>query len=233
MEKSLDGGKASSAQRAAEWLAGRMQADGSLRGAQSINDYYKAVLGLAVAGRQNESERMLNYVTGRFLRADGDLDGANCAWFEQFRIYPHAWLLMASVARARFDLVRRWADFLERFQDRENGGFCDDPSTSLANQYRRGEQELMSSGVAAIALLWAGRAEAALRAGRWLRRLFEAQPDLSRGLYFVWDRRAGLVTEFPASRAVEYFVDASQTGQWYFQYGIGAALGAGLFGATG
>src|SRR5436305_54633 len=107
--------KFSAAQRAAGWLVELMLPDGSLRGAKSINEYYKAVVGLALAGRQNESERMLNYVVGRFLRDDGDLDGANCVWFDQFRIYPHAWLLMAAVMRCRFDLVRLWADFLERF----------------------------------------------------------------------------------------------------------------------
>lgn len=219
----------SPARRAADWLAGLMAQDGSLHGAKSINDYYKAVVGLAAAGRHNESEQMLDYVVQKFMGDDGDLDGAGCDWFEQFRIYPHAWLLMAAVVRARFDLVRTWADFLERFQDPDNGGFY---GTS-AHLNQRGEQELMTTGVVAIALLWAGRIKAALGAGEWLRRLYDAQPDLSRGLYFVWDRRAGLVTEFPALKAVEYQVDAANTGQWYFQFGIGAALGAGLFGATG
>src|SRR5262245_10306361 len=215
--------------RAAGWLAGLMQPDGSLRGATSINDYYKAVVGLAAAGWQDESERMLDYVAARFLRDDGDLDGTGCAWFDQFRIYPHAWLLMGAVVRSRFDLVRRWGGFLEAFQDPDNGGFYG----SVAERSRRGDQELMSAGVVAIALLWAGRVEAALRAGLWLRRLFESQPDLTSGFFFVWNRQSGLVTEFPETRSVEYRINAAETGQWYFQYGIGAALSAGLFGATG
>jgi hypothetical protein len=226
-ELSSDG--SSPARRAADWLAGLMAPDGSLRGAGSINDYYKAVVGLAAAGRHNASERMFNYVVRRYLRDDGDLDGTGCAWFDQFRTYPHAWLLMAAVVRARFDLVRLWARFLERFQDPDNGGFYG----TLEHQRRRGEQEMMTTGVAAIALLWAGRVEAALRAGHWLRRLHDAQPDLSRGLYFVWNRQTGLVTDFPEAKALEYRIDAGKTGQWYFQYGIAAALGSGLFGVTG
>lgn len=215
--------------RAADWLVQLMQPDGSLRGAQSLNDYYKAVVGLAAAGRQNESERMLNYVVKRYLRDDGDLDGAGCVWFDQFRIYMHAWLLMAAVVRARFDLVRLWADFLERFQDPDNGGFYG----TLEDQRQRGEQELMTTGVVAISLLWAGRTGRALRAGEWFRRLLDSQPDLKRGLYFVWDRQSGLVTKFPETKAVEYHIDAGRMRQWYFQYGIGAALSAGLFGVTG
>lgn len=206
-----------------------MAPDGSLRDAKSINDYYKAVVGLSAAGRQNESERMLDFVVRRFMRDDGDLDGAGCTWFEQFRIYPHAWLLMAAVVRARTDLVRIWAGFLERFQDPGNGGYYG----NWEQLRQHGEQELMTTGVVAIAQLWAGRIEAAVRAGAWLRRLYESQPDLSRGLYFVWHRQRGLVTEFPRDKAVEYRIDASELRQWYFQYGIGAALAAGLFGATG
>lgn len=66
------------AQRAANWLIGLMQPDGSLRGATSINEYYKAVTGLAVYGYPKESERMLNYIAQRFLADDGDLDGTGC-----------------------------------------------------------------------------------------------------------------------------------------------------------
>ena len=40
------------------------------------------------------------------------------------------------------------------------------------------------------------------------------------------------MTQFDAAKSVEYFVDAQQTGQWYFQYGIGAALSASLAAVT-
>lgn len=217
-----------SAYRAGQWLAGLVQPDGSLRGANSIDDYYKAVVGLAASGFQDRSESTLNYVVERFLRPDGDLDGEGCTWFDKFRIYPHAWLLMAAVVRARFDLVRILADYIERYQDKDNGGFY--ATSSHCSQ--RDEQEMMTTGVAAIALLWAGRTDAAIRTGHWFRTVFEAQPDLSRGLCFVWSRRTGLVTDFPAELAVEYRVDATQMAQWYFQYGIAAALCAGLYGIT-
>ena len=185
--------------------------------------------GLALAGSQRESESLLNFVVRRFVRDDGDLDGSGCTWFDQFRIYPHAWLLMAAILRARFDLVHRWSEFLQGFQDPENGGFYG----TLQQRELRGEQEFMTTGVAAIALLWAGRTEAAVRTGHWMRRLLESQPDIRRQLFFVWDRQQGLVTSFPEDRATEYAVNCAATAQWYFQYGIGAALTAGLFGCTG
>jgi hypothetical protein len=220
----------SPAQRGADWLVGLMQPDGSLRGATSINDYYKAVTGLAVAGRPREAERMLNYLGRRFLTEEGDLDGAGCPWFDQFRIYPHAWVLMAAVIQARFDLVRKLVHFLQRFQDPKTGGFFG----STDAYQRQSEQEFMTTGVVALALLWAGHTEAALRTGTWMRRLLDAQEDVTQGLAFVWNRQtAELVTEFPAEKAVEYRINARQTAQWYFQFGIAAALAASLAGATG
>ncbi len=214
--------------KAGKWLAELMNRDGSLRNVSSIDAYYKAILGLSAAGFQEPSERMLNYVTGKYLLPNGDLDGSGCVWFEKHRTYPHSWLLMAAVVRARLDLVHRLADFLERFQDPESGGFF----ATTEQLHLRGRQEMMATGVAAIALAWAGRIEAALKTGHWFRRMYEAQPDLAKGLYFVWDRRTGLVTDYPAEQAVEFRVDASQLAQWYFQYGIAAALATCLYGAT-
>ena len=219
----------SAAQAAADWLVRQMQDDGSIRGATSINEYYKAVFGLAAAGRHNEADRMLDYVVRRFLKDDGDLDGEGCVWFDDFRIYAHAWVLMAGVVRARFDVVHRISRFLERFHDEQNGGFYG----TLEQNRIRGRQEMMTTGVVAIAMLWAGRVQMALHTGSWMKKLFDAQPDLTAGLYFVWDRQAGLVTDFPSEQAKAYWVDAAASVQHYFQYGIPAAFCSSLSGATG
>ncbi len=225
----MSGQSCGTAQRAGKWLVSLLNSDGSLCGANSIDAYYKAVVGLAAAGYQNESERMLDYVAQRFLKSDGDLDGAGCVWFDKHRTYPHSWLLMASVVRARFDIARRLANFLETFHEPTNGGFY-----ATEEQLRvRGRQEMMATGVAAIAMLWAGRLEFAERTGKWFRMVYQSQPDISRGLYFVWDNRSGLVTTFAAEQATEHHVDSRQMAQWYFQYGIAAALAASLYGATG
>lgn len=186
--------------RGADWIIDQMEPDGSIRGATSINDYYKTVVGLAAAGRPHEADLMLDYVVQRFLQRDGDLDGSGCPFFDRYRIYAHAWVLMAGVLRARFDVIHPIVEFLAQFQDEETGGFYG----SKPQFDRRGEQEMMTTGVVAIALLWAGRLDLALRTGQWMKRLFDAQPDLSQGLYCVWDRQQGLVTDFPSEDASMY-----------------------------
>lgn len=219
---------ASPVQRAADWLVAQMNPDGSLGGATSINEYYKTVFALAVAGRNPEADRMLNYVVARFAKADGDLDGTGCEWFDQFRIYCHPWIAMAATVRARFDISERILRFLEGWHDEQTGGFY---GTTEQRDKRR-EQEMMTTGIVAIAMLWAGRIEIARRTAIWMKNLWDAQPNRERGLYFVWDHERGLLTDFPVAAATSYVVNANEVAQRYYQYGIPAAFLSSLAGAT-
>ena len=163
---------------------------------------------------------MLDYIAARFLKADGDLDGQGCEWFDQFRIYPHTWVAMAAIQLARFDISERLLGFLEKFQDPRSGGFYG----TFEQRESQGEQEMMTTGLVAMAMLWGGRRERAGEVARWMKQLWEAQPDLKRGLYAVWHSRDGLVTKYPPEAARRYLVDAGELAQWYFQYGIPAGF---------
>ena len=210
----------SPAQRAADWILSQMESDGSLRGASSINEYYKTVFALAVAGRVAEADRMLEYVAGRFLMDDGDLDGTGCPWFEQFRIYCHPWIAMAATVRARFDIAERILRFLDAWHDDKTGGFYG----TTEQRQKRAEQEMMTTGIIAIAMLWAGRTEIAKRTAVWMKNVWDAQLNLERGLCFVWHRDKGLVTNFPPDAVKSYMVDVTALAQKYYQYGIPAAF---------
>jgi len=222
---------ASPAQRGAAWLLERLQADGSLRGAKHLGDYYKAPFALAETGHTTAADRLLDFVGSRFLTPAGDLDGTGLEWYDEFRIYPHAWLTIASLMRGRFEIARPLLRAIIESQDEAMGGFF---GTADGRRARRGHQEVMTTSIAGLACLWAGRLDVAQSTGRWLQRLYEAQPDLARGLYFVWDaEKGGLVTQFPPEAAKSYLVDAKQQEQWYFEYGIAAAFLARLSAATG
>src|SRR5262249_41420092 len=112
----------SAAERGARWLIGRQKPDGSLEGAIGLGDYYKAPFGLAVTGHHAEADRMLGHVARTFLKADGDLDGTGVAWFDTFRIYPHAWLAVAALMRGRFEIAFPLLDFLSACHDERTGG---------------------------------------------------------------------------------------------------------------
>lgn len=219
----------SPAQFGTRWLLSLLQPGGSFKGAQSLEDYYKAPFALIVNGHIAEADRVLDHVTQRFLK-DGDLDGNGVSWYDTFQIYPHGWLAIAALMRGRFELAYPLLNFLAKCHDDKTGGFF---GTSEGIKQRRGPQEVMSTSIAGLACLWGGRLDIAQRTGQWLKNLHDAQPDLSQGFYFVWDSDNGLVTKFPDADAVSYLVDAKKTTQWYFEYGIAAAFLSSLAAATG
>lgn len=209
------------AQRGAAWLRALLQDDGSFHGATALDCYYKAPCALAFSGFPDDAARVLNYVAGRYLLSGGDLDGTGVAWYDRFRIYPHAWLLWAAVELRHAEFAQALSEFLSSRQNSETGGFRADAN---------GTEEIMTTSLTGLAILRAGRREAALAAGAWLRRVLEAQPDLTRGLLHVWRPGSGLDE---GDGSVWFRVDASQPRQWYFQYGISAALLADLTRVTG
>jgi len=217
------------AQRGAQWMLARLERDGSLQGASGLDDYYKAPIGLILTGHAQEADRLLDFVVNGYLQEDGDLDGRDLSWMESFRVYPHAWLTIAAMMLGRFEVAHSMLRVLSSYHDESTGGFF---ATRQGRDQRQGPQEIMSTGAAALACLWAGRLDIARRAGAWFEHIYDAQPDLSGGLYHVWDSDSGLVTEFPQDQAISYRVDASQTEQWYFMYGISAAFLSCLSGAT-
>ena len=219
----------SSANRGAKWLLALQRPDGSLQDSSRLDAYYKSPFALIVVGHNLQAERLFDYIERCLLKEDGDLDGSGVEWFERFRIYPHSWLAIAAVMRGRFRLAHCLLRTLAAYHHEEEGGFF---ATAEGCKQRQGRQEIMTTSLAGLACLWAGRRDIAMSTGQWLRRIYDAQPDLSRGLYTVWDTRNGLVTQFPESEAKGFLVDASQPGQWYFQYGISAAFLSSLSAAT-
>lgn len=209
------------AQRGARWLLALLEADGSLRGATALDAYYKGPCALAFAGYREDAGRLLDFAGRRFLRPDGDLDGTGVAWYERFRIYPHAWLLWGAAELGRKEMAESLTGFLAGHRNPETGGFRADAD---------GTEEIMTTSLAGLAMLRAGRVEFARDAGAWLERVLEAQPDLSRGLTHVWKPGVGLNE---GDGSVWFRANAAEPRQWYFQYGISAALLADLARVTG
>jgi hypothetical protein len=223
------GGALPSANRGAEWLLALQRPNGSLRDSNRLDAYYKSPFALIVMGHNLQAERLFDYIERCFFKEDGDLDGSGVEWFEHYRIYPHAWLTIAAVMRGRFRMAHSLSRTLTAYHHQETGGFF---LTTEGWKQRQGRQEIMTTSLAGLACLWAGRLDIAMSTGQWLRRIYDAQSDLSKGLYTVWDTRNGLVTQFPESEAKGFLVDASQPEQWYFQYGISAAFLSSLSAAT-
>lgn len=214
---------AESSRRGAQWLLSHLNKDGTFQGGTDLRAYYKTPAAFAIAGHNEEAERVLDYISAHLLKPDGDLDGTGVPWFRTYRTYPHSWICCAAMMRGRFELARLLSGFIATYHDPNTGGFFTDQTLTT--------QEIMTSSMAGLACLWAGDLVRAEGVGCWLENLFLAQPDLSRGLYTSWNN--GLVTCFTEEEALGCLVDATKPRQYYFQYGISAALLSSLAGATG
>jgi hypothetical protein len=203
---------AAAAERGAAWLLQHLEPDGSLRGGPSLAAYYKGPCALAWSGHRAEAVRILAFVRAKFALPDGDLDGAGVPWLPTFRIYPHAWLAVGALELGDYDFALALTHWIERSYNPKSGGF-------LARE--DGAEEIMTTSMAGLACLRAGRTEIASRVAVWLARVFAAQPDLTRGLDHVWMHGLGLIE---GDGSVMYRVDASKPRQWYFQYGLSAAF---------
>lgn len=200
------------ADRGAEWLRERLNAEGQLRGATNLSAYYKTPCAFLWSGDTAAAEQVLGHVRQRYLQPDGDLDGTGLGWFEDYRIYPHAWLACGAAALGDHATAERLVRFLLTRRNAESGGF---------RTRHDDREEIMTTSMAGLACLAAGEMEAAAGVTGWLRRVFDEQPDLKAGLVHVWQPGVGLVR---GDGSAAYVVDATRPRQWYFQYGISAAF---------
>jgi hypothetical protein len=91
-------------------------------------------------------------------------------------------------------MARQGLDFVRRFQHPDLGGFC---SRYDIDQDRVDDSRLDTSSTssAGMALLACGQVEDAVRAGDFVVRVIQSNPEPDRFFFSSWDMQAGLMTE--------------------------------------
>jgi hypothetical protein len=123
-------------------------------------------------------------------------------------LYPNGWIIVGLRKLGVYDASSRGVDFVRRFQSPDLGGFFSRFDVS-SGQVETRYLDTSSTSSAGLALLACGFVEEAARAGDFLLRLLEAQPEFERHFYTSWDVEAGLETQvwgdgdgrFPGGRA--------------------------------
>jgi hypothetical protein len=167
-----------------------------------LSAHYKAPYLYAVRGDPVRARHYADLMRTRYLQKDGDfrtrpLDRgwADAPVMPAVRyLYPNGWIIVGLRKLGVYGAATRGLEFVRRFQSPELGGFFstfDVKSGQVGTRYL----DTSSTSAAGLALLACGRVEEAARAGDFLLRLLEAQPDPERNLYTSWDAEAGLVTD--------------------------------------
>ena len=205
-----------SARRAAGWIVGRQQPDGSLFDVEAgIGGYYKVPYALGIAGFATEAVRLLRWVRTHHFTSEGDFRGptrkATLGFHDDWPAYGNSWLVQGAHRLGQFDLSFGGAKFLLSLQA-PGGGFR---SLEGGKAY----VDCLSTSWAGLAELTVGQLESAARAAECLKRLVARQPDPTR-FYFRMTTGGELITEVPDGGALGYYVDAQCSEQIYFHPGI-------------
>lgn len=216
------------ADKGAEWLLTQQRPDGSIEPVGlSINSYYKVPLALYSAGHPEEAHRILDYAKSGDFTPAGDFRSSLRGKFHlDFYTYANCWLIMAAQRLGRFDIARPAFNFVLSFQDPAGGGFCS------ASPYPEGRsrQDILSTSFSGLAALSMGRPDVAEKAGGFLKRLAEAQPDPEHALYCA---TAGDASREALLREEKNTVFKGKPEQRFYFPGIAAAFLSELFRTTG
>jgi hypothetical protein len=222
------------AERAVGWLSERLAEDGSFGPqADDVACYYKSPYLLALAGRPRDAGRLLDQVQRRFMREDGDFasagdrKSANAA-FQEYWAYPNGWIALGSLRLGRIDVAYPASAYL-RAHDAPCGGFYTHRRAADADDV---VDALTTAHLGLLALSF-GDVRRAERAGAYLARLLDAQPDLDRGLYLRTASGGRIIDDFPADAAVFHVVSRVEPDQAYFMVGYPIAFLSRLAEATG
>ena len=201
-----------------------------------LSPYYKGLWALAACGLTEEASRLATWVARNVLDPEGNFSGPlRGAGIDCFYPYPGAWLAVGAARSGRWEVAHPALRFLLGLQDAESGGF----RRTLAPG---GDCDVLCTSQVGNACLAMGRLAEALRAGAFLRRVWEAQPKGRREgeFFFAWSAAApgggpaaGLIVSFEDDKQTSYSVRADRPRQPYYNIGIAAAFLARLSAATG
>ena len=214
-----------------DWLLDGMNSDGSCGPAEERLYYYRLPWALSLMGEIIAANQVLDWISRQMFTANGAFAGVSPQGIFESRYgsYPLACLLVGATMLQRFDLVYPGGRQLLSWQDPQTGGFGNSPWKSET----AGEQDLFPACQAGMTLLLLGQLEAARKAGEWVKRLWELQPDVKHKLFAVYHPEKGLVTDYPPDQAAMYVTMKDEPWQHHFNGGITAAFLTELFLATG
>lgn len=229
VQSSLVGALLNSRERGVEYLVAQQRADGALGHPEKdgLGPYYKSLWALICSGRTSEANRLATWLSREVLTEEGDFAGEmRGKLFDRSYAYPNAWLIVGAHKLGRYDISRRAMEFLLLLHH-ETGGF------RVERDNEDAVQDILNSCQAGNACLATGHIAEAKSVGRFMRTMYEAQPDPTHELFFVCKPGQGLRTSFPDERQKLHSIRHDTPRQAYFNMGIAGAFLARLAMATG
>ncbi len=221
-------------QRGVAFMLAQIGDDGSVADATGPRvSWYRFPWALQVSGETAAAFAVLSWIERTGLGDDGRFHGGlawDAAANQTTNTYPETILAYGAWLLRRPDIARKAMGNAMPFQDPATGGIWMTRERTGATD----PQLLFPTAQFGMSAVLTGQIEAAERAGAWLTRLWDAQPELPDRLYTMWAGSAGLMTgESPEIDPRHLVNDARQERQLHYNGGIAAACLTHLYMATG
>lgn len=195
--------------------------------------WYRIPWALQVSGEAAAAARVLAWIEQFGLGVDGQFHGG-FGWDQvanrTTNTYPETILAYGAWLLRRPDIARRCMDFAMRYQDPATGGIW----MTRESTGPESPQLLFPTAQFGMSAVMTGRTEAAIRAGEWMIRLWDAQPELPNRLYTIWTAANGLMTALTDGIDPRHVVNDSRLErQLHYNGGIAAAFLTHLSMSTG
>ena len=186
-------------ERGLRWLR---QHDDEIAQIEDLSAHYKAPYLYAVLGDPVRARHYVELLQKRYLQPDGDFRTAStdkgwahlrCSPANRY-VYSNGWIIVGLRKLGVYDAAQQGLDFVRQFQSPELGGFYsrfDVASGKVDPRYL----DSSSTSSAGLALLASGSTEEAVRAGEFILRLLEAQPEPDHYYFSSWQAGSGLMTD--------------------------------------
>lgn len=220
-----------SCRRGTDWLLNQMEDTGSVGPVEERLYYYRLPWTFALMGEVAAANRTLDWIRDHMQSDSGAFEGTSPQGIfdERYGSYPLACLLVGAVLMQRFDVVYPGVSSLLAWQDPESGGVYN----TRSDMTETGEQELFPTAQYGMTMILVNRIDEAVLAGKWMKRLWELQPDTSERLHHVYTRASGVITDVPTPQDSLYITRKHDPWQHHFNGGIAAAFLSNLHMATG
>jgi hypothetical protein len=209
-----------------EWLVLFLRENKGNTNATALEALYKTPMAFAEVGKIADGRDLLHFVVDNYLTDNGHFQGAlSQSSQRQCDLYQDLWLAWGAYRLQDFSVAEKCMGFILRFTDKSNGGL----RSNIAADSKNVCWDLRSTALGGIVSLSMSHLRVAERAGNFVIRILELQPNFEEGFYLVMDKNGKLVTHFNEDHGRYYIVARDQAQPLYYALGLATAFLAYLF----
>jgi len=201
------------------WLVERQNQDGSWKGLSDpkVDAFYKSCWALMETGQAAAAYRALTYVRQHFLTSEGDFLERSHPWHITGHYpYVNSYLIVGSMLAGRYNISMPAVSFLLT-QQASHGGFY----SRFTSPGGKEIADTVSSGIAGIACLAAGKIEEARHVADYLSYIVKLQPASNDRFFTTVNADGQLYTEPKDDHdAFLRIIDTRKADQCWFAMGL-------------